>query len=342
MTLDLAQARVFQSPKDVFVLLSNEAETLNVERFDVYGDFSADTSASWMRGFEHHIADYLGHEDGLFLPSGVMAQMIMLCVNRERSTCKYRDTFLCHYSSHLLVHEQDSFSELLKMNAAIISPQTEEEIQSPLKYTDIETNLTSSTPSTIIIECPHREIGGKCTPLEDLKAISTTCREKGIRLHMDGARLWEASAYYCSASTGDEVSSLPSSPSITIKELCALFDSVYVSFYKGLGGLTGAMLLGDKAFIALSRVWLRRFGGNLFTLTPYALSAYTGFQKNVDSFQARRNRLQEVIAIVTRCSLECMYWSAMMYNYIVLNYNYLRILFVELRTKRQRRVLVVL
>ena len=294
--MDLTQARVFLSPKNALGLLSSEADNLNIEKFDVYGDFTSNANSSWIRRFEHQVADYLGHEDALFLPSGVMAQMITLCVNRERSTCSDKDFFLCHYSSHLLIHEQDSFSELLKMNAVIIPPHAQEEIQAPLMYTDVNANLASSTPSTIIVECPHREIGGKCTPIEDLKAISSTCREKGIRFHMDGARLWEASAYYCSTSPGDEVSS----SSVTIKDLCALFDSIYVSFYKGLGGLTGAMLLGDNAFISQSRVWLRRFGGNLFTLTPYALSAYVGFQQNVNSFQARRDRLQQVIAIATR------------------------------------------
>lgn len=297
--IDLTQARAFQSPKNVLEFLSSEADRLKIEKFDVYGDFTSNVNSSWMRYFENQVADYLGHEDALFLPSGVMAQMITLCVNRERSTCKDKDSFLCHYSSHLLIHEQDSFSELLKMNAVFASPSAYEEVQTPLRHSDVDVNLASFTPSTVIVECPHREIGGKCTSFEDLKVISSTCREKGIGLHMDGARLWEASAYYCSTSSSDDIS-LSSSNAITIKDLCALFDSIYVSFYKGLGGITGAMLLGDKVFISQSRVWLRRFGGNLFTLTPYALSAYVGFEQNVNSFQIRRDRLKQVIAIATR------------------------------------------
>eukprot|EP01036_Dinobryon_divergens_P028893 gene28893-37908_t len=303
--IDLTQARAFQSPKNVLEFLSFEADRLKIEKFDVYGDFTSNVNSSWMRHFEHQVADYLGHEDALFLPSGVMAQMITLCVNRERSTCKDKDSFLCHYSSHLLIHEQDSFSELLKMNAVFTTPNAHEEVQAPLKHSDVDVNLASFTPSTVLVECPHREIGGKCTSFEDLKVISSTCREKGIGLHMDGARLWEASAYYCSTSSSDDISlSSSSSNAITIKDLCALFDSIYVSFYKGLGGITGAMLLGDKAFISQSRVWLRRFGGNLFTLTPYALSAYVGFEQNVNSFQIRRDRLQQVIAIATRVAVE--------------------------------------
>ena len=66
-----------------------------------------------------------------------------------------------------------------------------------------------------------------------------------------GARLWEATPAYAPHSRA---------------EICALFDSVYVSAYKGLGGLSGALLVGKASFTAQARVWLRRFGGNLYTL----------------------------------------------------------------------------
>jgi threonine aldolase len=133
-------------------------------------------------------------------------------------------------------------------------------------------------PALAIIECPHREIGGKLTSYEDLVEIREYCKDKRIHLHLDGARLWEASAYY---------------PQLSI--LTYLFDTVYVSFYKGLGGLTGAMLLGNLEFIEESRNWLRRFGGNLYSLLPYYLSAWKGFRENQGTFQLRQNYLQQVI-----------------------------------------------
>ena len=102
-------------------------------------------------------------------------------------------------------------------------------------------------------------------------------------MHMDGARLWEATAAYGK----------------TLEEICSLFDSVYVSFYKGLGGLSGAMLLGNEDFINESRVWLRRFGGNLYTHMPCAVSSWAGFRANVDDFGRRLDRLKHVIALIT-------------------------------------------
>lgn len=79
------------------------------------------------------------------------------------------------------------------------------------------------------------------------------------------------------------------------------FDSVYVSFYKGLGGLSGAMLLGDLDFCSEARVWLRRFGGNLYTLLPYAVSAWAGFKARGlgegggPTFADKRDKIQRIM-----------------------------------------------
>ena len=187
--IELTQARRPVSPSDAFANLAmHAASTINFKSFDVYGDFSLDKDSSWLRNFEALVADYLGIADALFLPSGVMAQMIALSVNRELSVSPEKDCFLCHYSSHLLIHEQNSYSELLKMTPIVVPPESDEIVQSPLTSRSINPILEHSAPSSLIVECPHREIGGKCTPFEDLKTVSLACRERGIRIHMDGAR----------------------------------------------------------------------------------------------------------------------------------------------------------
>jgi hypothetical protein len=58
------------------------------------------------------------------------------------------------------------------------------------------------------------------------------------------------------------------------------------------------MLLGSKAFIAEARIWMRRFGGNVFTHVPYFISCWAGFRANKDAFEQRKVRLQEVVAAV--------------------------------------------
>jgi threonine aldolase len=81
-------------------------------------------------------------------------------------------------------------------------------------------------------------------------------------VHVDGARLWECTPYY------------GRSPA----DIAALFDTVYVSFYKGLGGLAGACLAGDVDVIDEARLWRRRHGGTLFGLWPNAASGLAGLR----------------------------------------------------------------
>jgi threonine aldolase len=113
----------------------------------------------------------------------------------------------------------------------------------------------------VSLELPAREMGGQSPSWDELDAIKAYCREQGIHLHMDGARLWEAAAGY----------------GRTPAEVAAGFDSVYVSLYKGIGGLGGAMLAGSRAFVARAQEWFRRQGGNVIHRSPYVVAAAMQF-----------------------------------------------------------------
>ena len=112
---------------------------------------------------------------------------------------------------------------------------------------------------------PHRELGGKLTRWKDVLNISDRCKRKGIKFHCDGARIFEASAGY----------------NKSFKEISDPFDSIYISFYKGLGSISGSMLMGSKDFCSEARTWLSRFGGNLYSLLPYAVSCWKGYNYHV-------------------------------------------------------------
>jgi threonine aldolase len=87
---------------------------------------------------------------------------------------------------------------------------------------------------------------------------------------MDGARLWECGPFY----------------GRTLAQIAALFDTVYVSFYKGLGGVSGGMLLGPEDFIAEAREWRHRHGGTLFGMWPYAAPALAGLRTRLPRMKA--------------------------------------------------------
>ena len=222
-----------------------------------------------IRQFEEKMAQVLGKESAVFFPSGTMAQQIALriwCDETGKKKVAY------HPLCHLEIHEQDGLKELHHIEPILVGDEnrlmTLEEIQA---LPDI---------ACLLLELPQREIGGELPPFEELVAIHEHCREKGIHLHLDGARLFESLPYYEKEAS----------------EICALFDSVYVSFYKGIGGIAGAILAGPKAFCDTSKVWKRRYGGDLISLYPYILSADYYYELRKDKMAEYRNEAVRLAA----------------------------------------------
>jgi threonine aldolase len=225
-----------------------------------------------INSFEEKVAELLGFEAACFMPSGTVAQQIALKIYARKSK---NQSFAIHPTSHLELHEQHAYAHLSNLISVLIGDKS-----SQLNAQDIE-NL-SEPVSTVIIELPAREIGGQLPVWKELEAIKKTAKKQNVFLHMDGARLWEIKAFYRKS----------------YKEICRGFDSVYVSFYKGIGALTGSMLLGEKEFVEESRIWLRRFGGNLHQLHPYVASAAMRFDRALEQMPAYLRRAKEVYKIL--------------------------------------------
>lgn len=99
---------------------------------------------------------------------------------------------------------------------------------------------------------------------------------------MDGARLWECGAYYQKP----------------YSEIAKGFDSAYVSLYKGLNGLGGSLLLGDKAFVAKASAWMKRQGGNVYHRTPYVVSAAMQFDERLELMPSLFERTKQIYQIL--------------------------------------------
>jgi threonine aldolase len=100
---------------------------------------------------------------------------------------------------------------------------------------------------------------------------------------MDGARLWESAAFYGKSHA----------------EIADGFDSVYVSLYKGLGGLSGAVLAGDPAFIDQARLWRRRLGGTLYHLSPMVASVALRLDERLALMPALYRRTLDLAAALS-------------------------------------------
>ena len=238
------------------------------EQPDRYG------SGPLIEDFEREIAALLGKEAAVFMPSGTMAQQIALRVWSERSG---RETVAFHPTCHLELHEQKGYERLHGLHAALVG-------DADRLITMDDLRARPEPLAALLLELPQREIGGQLPEWDALEEQTDWARARGAAAHMDGARLWEAAPYY-----GRDYA-----------EIAGLFESVYVSFYKGVGAITGAALAGPAEFIAEARIWQRRHGGNLLSLYPYVVSARAALRERLPRFASYHEKAVEIAAALSQ------------------------------------------
>jgi threonine aldolase len=247
-------------PADMYSAMAAWCEANSVEH-DVYG------SGTLIEDFQRKIAALLGFEAAVFCVSGTMTQVTAL-----RLACADRGQPLValHPTSHIIVHERSNYQLLGHFSALQVGDRNR-----PWTAADLE--AIPDRLGAVALEIPMREIGGQLSAWDELQAIKQHCRERGTHLHMDGARLWEAQAGYGKSAA----------------EIAAGFDSVYVSLYKGIGGLGGAMLAGSFDFVARASEWMKRQGGNVIHRSPYVVAAAMQFDERLAAMPAyfERTRL---------------------------------------------------
>lgn len=204
---------------------------------------------------EAEIAALLGQPAAVYLPSGTMAQQSVLRVHADR---RQRRTVVYHPLCHLDRHEDRGFQRLHGL--------TGRPAGDPARLlTADDLTAIAEPPAALLIELPQRDLGGQQPDWDDLRAQTEWARARGAAAHLDGARLWESAAGYGRPPA----------------EIAALFDTVYVSFYKGIGALAGCCLAGPADILAEVREWRKRMGGTLYGLWPGAASALSCLRRRL-------------------------------------------------------------
>ena len=217
---------------------------------------------------ESEVAGILGRPAAVYLPSGTMAQQAVLRVHAER---RGRRTVLFHPECHLRQHEEQALERLHGLLGRPVGERSR-----LLTRDDLEG--VAEPPAALLLELPQRDLGGRQPAWDDLVAQVAWARERGAAVHLDGARLWEAAAGY------------GRSPA----EVAGLFDTTYVSFYKGIGALAGCCLAGPDDVVAEVREWRRRMGGTLFGLWPGAASALSCLRRRLPLMGDYLQRAREI------------------------------------------------
>lgn len=241
------------------------------EASDLYG------AGGVVAELEAEVAELLGKPAAAFMPSGIMAQQCVLRVWSDRQASK---RVAVHALSHLVMHELSALETLHGL-------QVEHLATEPRQPTVADLAGLPGRLGAVSIELPLRDAGYLLPSWSELEDFAAACRERGVPLHIDGARLWESAPYW------------DREPA----EIAALADSIYVSFYKGLAGLAGAAVAGPVDVIDEARRWQRRHGGTLVTLLPYAVSAREGLRRHAPQMKRYHEAAVEVAAVLSAAGL---------------------------------------
>jgi len=213
---------------------------------------------------ESRMADELGKEAAVWMPTGTMANILAL-----RKHCGMSARVALQEQGHIYQDEGDALSRLCGLNAAPLAPGrpyfTTDELGELLERS--VTGRVLNPVGAVSIESPVRRQAGQIMPWDEMKAVTELCRNAGIPSHLDGARL-----YMMSAATG-----------VSVKEYTALFDSVYVSSYKYFGAPFGGIVAGTKDFIQGMHHDRRMFGGGI----PYGYLAAALSLDGLDGFETK-------------------------------------------------------
>jgi threonine aldolase len=210
---------------------------------------------------EERVAALLAKEAALYVPSGTMSNQIAVKVHTQPG-----DEVLCEASCHIYNSEAGG--------PAVLSGVTCRTIQGDYGILDVSQLEGKVRPDDehyvrtrlVCLENTHNRGGGRVYPLEKVKAISKWAHGQGLRMHLDGARLWNAMV----------------ASGVSAAEWARHFDSVSVCFSKGLGAPIGSALVGTKEFIAQARRVRKMFGGGMRQAGLVAAGALYSLEHHVE------------------------------------------------------------
>jgi threonine aldolase len=240
-------------------------------KVDRYGNGGA------VEELQNKFAAITGKEKAIFMPTGTMANQLAIAVlSGENTKVFVQDT------SHVYRDEADAAQSIFNKRLMSLSKNETWFSADTLKkaITDLDKEeVFKSGVGCVSIENPVRRTDGRMFPLKEIKLISEYCKANKIGLHLDGARLYMASAW----------------SGISIKEYSSYFDTVYISLYKYLGASAGAILCGDKPVIDKMPHLIKIHGGNQFGNWLNAAMALHRLEGMEDRLQQAISRFKEIM-----------------------------------------------
>jgi len=247
---------------------------------DVFGDDPT------VKKLEARTAELLGKEAAVYTPSGTMANQMAV-----RTHTNHGDEIIIEATAHVYLYESGATAALSGAICRTVQGKrgifTAKQVEAVLR----PKNEHYATARLICLENTHNQGGGRVWPIERMAEIAALARQRDLRIHLDGARLWNASA----------ASGIPE------HEYAAHFDSVSVCFSKGLGAPVGSALVGSQSFIEEARRFRKQFGGSMRQsgiIAAGALYALKHHRKRLTEDHANARLLAEGLAAIDGIELD--------------------------------------
>lgn len=231
-----------------------------------------------VKELEDLAAEVMGKEAGLYLPSGTMGNAVAV-----KGWTQELDEVIVEARSHIYNMESTHMTFIARVNPRPLPSRRgamePEEVARNIKAGNVHLPRTS----LICVENTHNNWSGAVVPLENLRALRRLADQKGIRIHFDGARVFNASV----------------ASGVPVKDYASTADSLMFCLSKGLSAPVGSMLVGPRAFIDHGRRLRKALGGGMRQVGVLAAAGLVALTQMVDRLaddHARARRLAEALA----------------------------------------------
>lgn len=240
---------------------------------DVFGE---DPS---INALQQRVADYFGHEAGIFCPSGTMTNQVAIRVHTRPG-----DEVICADVAHVYLYEGGGIARNSMASVRLLPGDrgrlSAAEVEAVIQPDDSHLPKTS----LVCLEDTVNKGGGCYYDIESIRKIRQLCDDRGLKLHLDGARVFNALV-----ETGYDP-----------KEYGALFDSISICFSKGLGCPVGSVLVGDAEFIHESHRVRKGFGGGMRQAGYLAQACDYALDHHIDRLKEDHERARKLGAIMSQ------------------------------------------
>ncbi len=239
-----------------------------------------------VNALEAKVADFLGKEAAVFMPSGTMTNQVAIRAHTEPG-----DEIITEAHAHVYYNEGGGPAAHSGVSCYLLTGERGVFTAEQLRAARRPANAHFPRTKLVCIENTSNYGGGTVWPLPIIQQVESVAREAGLSMHLDGARLWNAAV----ASGSRE------------RDIAACFDSVSVCFSKGLGAPVGSALAGSAPFIDRARRFRKQFGGGMRQAGIIAAGALYALEHHRDRLSedhANAKHLAEGIAAL--CGIECL------------------------------------